>query len=438
MSKKNIQWLYRELPELIRKGVLSAQSAEQLRQYYGNVENRSGRSIALILFGILGALLIGSGVILLLAHNWNDLSRPVRTVLALAPLIMAQLMAGWTIRRREESVAWREGSATFLTLMVGASIALVSQSYHIAGDMANFLLSWMLLSVPLVYLLRASLPALLYLAGITAWTGYAQNQGGHAVLFWPMVALIAPHICQAGKKDLYAIRPILLSWAISFCLCVAAGITLEKVLPGLWIVLYGGLFAVLYLIGGLWFREAPTFWRRPFQSVGTAGIVGLSLLLTFKWPWMNIGWAYYRAEGGFPGFAELPEYFITGILLIVAVYLLVACVRRGTIAALLFGMTPWLTVIGYLLSGFGASIVFPMILFNFYLFMLGVGTMVIGIRSGFIGVVNGGMFILVLLILARFFDSTLGFVVRGTVFIIIGIGFLTINLLLIRRRGLVP
>jgi len=56
--------------------------------------------------------------------------------------------------------------------MVGAAIALVSQTYNISGDRADFILTWMLLIVPLVYLMAATIPAVIYVAGISTWSCY--------------------------------------------------------------------------------------------------------------------------------------------------------------------------------------------------------------------------------------------------------------------------
>ena len=44
-------------------------------------------------FGILGAVLIGGGIILLLAHNWEQLGRPARVAVAFAPLVLSQALA---------------------------------------------------------------------------------------------------------------------------------------------------------------------------------------------------------------------------------------------------------------------------------------------------------------------------------------------------------
>jgi hypothetical protein len=85
----------------------------------------------------------------------------------------------------------------------------------------------MLLSVPLVYLLSATAPAILYLWGITACAGVRQYEAGHALFFWPLAALIVPHFLQAVKENRYGIRAVWLAWGISLSLCVATGIVLE-------------------------------------------------------------------------------------------------------------------------------------------------------------------------------------------------------------------
>ncbi|MGH7453602.1 MAG: DUF2157 domain-containing protein, partial [bacterium] len=207
-NSKHIQWLYRELPALVNDGVITGEIAEKLRAYYGDIKEGSKSRIALIIFGVLGALLVGSGIILLLAHNWDELSRATRTVLSFAPLLIGQALVGWTLLKKRESIAWREGATTFLMLAIGASISLIGQTYHISGDLGKFLLTWMLLSIPLVYLLSATAPAMLYLWGITAWAGVRQYEAGHALFFWPLAALVVPYFLQAVKENRYGIRAV--------------------------------------------------------------------------------------------------------------------------------------------------------------------------------------------------------------------------------------
>ena len=73
MNQKAIRWLYDELPRLVAQGVLTPDTETRLRAHYGPLEAPRPARLAVIVFGVLGALLIGAGVILVLAHNWEDL-----------------------------------------------------------------------------------------------------------------------------------------------------------------------------------------------------------------------------------------------------------------------------------------------------------------------------------------------------------------------------
>ena len=73
-------------------------------------------------------------------------------------------------------------------LAIGASIALISQTYNIHGDLVNFLLIWVVLAAPVMYLSKSSMSFFLYLGGIIWWASMAQNDGRHAAWFWLLLA----------------------------------------------------------------------------------------------------------------------------------------------------------------------------------------------------------------------------------------------------------
>ncbi|MGB1243469.1 MAG: hypothetical protein ACPG49_13155, partial [Chitinophagales bacterium] len=50
-----------------------------------------------------------------------------------------------------------------------------------------------------------------------------------------------------------------------------------------------------------------------------------------------------------------------------------------------------------------------------------------------VALVNAGTFFLATLLIVRFFDSNLDFLLKGVAFVVIGIGFLTTNYLLTKR-----
>ena len=436
---RGIRWLYGELPGLVGEGVLPPEVAERVRKHYGEPGEPAGAArVALTLSALLGAVLIGGGVILLLAHNWEGLSRPTRTILSLAPLVLAQALAGWCIWRGKDTAPWREGAGTLLGLAVGASIALVSQTYHIPGDFGDFLLAWMLLAVPVVYLLDATLPAALYLVGAVSWAGYIRSERGWPQLFFLLAAVVIPHLWRLWRENRYGQGAIWLSWVMALCVICALGFCLEGALAGIWIVAYSGLFALLYAVGRMWFGEAPSAWQRPFHSAGAMGVAILSFLLTYRWPWEEVGWNHSHRM--IHGSAAWIDYTLASALTIASVAFLAKSLRRREVLAALVGAAPAVAVAGYVLAaGMDASRT-SMLLYNLYVFVLGVATAVSGVRCGRMGTVNAGMLVLAVLIAARFFDSDLPFLVRGLAFIAVGAGFLATNVILLarRRKGVAP
>jgi len=433
MNKQALRWLYAELPTLVSAGVVPPEVAERIRKHYGDVEAREiGRRWLIVLFAIIGAALIGGGIILLLAHNWEELSRPVRAAISLTPLLLSQALAAWVLWKHSDNTAWREGVGTSWTLAIGIAIALIAQTYNLGGTFPDFMLAWTMLALPVAYLLRATLPALLYLIGATIWSGSVLNEGSKSLWFWPMVALALPYLWVTARENRYHPQPLLVCWVLSIVGAIGAGFGAHRFLDEFswWIVLYGGLFATWWLVGVRWFGEATSIWQRPFQIVGGLGLWVLSLVLTFSDPWGDV--ARYVWWGDLQG---NPAEWITAMVWpVAAIVLWVAAWRRCEPVELLLGAMPVLAAIGQTMA-FHNMEVAAAVLFNVYVLAVAVGLIAIGVKAQRLGIINAGMLLLSALILCRFFDADLGFVARGIAFILIGIGFLVTNLVLIRRKG---
>lgn len=433
MSRRNIKWLHGELPKLVSRGVLAPGDAQKLKSYYGEWDESGATKMALAVFGVLGAILISAGIILLLAKNWEELTRPMRTVIALIPLVTGQLLSAFALIKRNGSTAWREGTASFLSISIGAAISLVGQTYNLSGDNQSFVLLWMLLIVPLVYLMDVTVPGLFYMAGITAWAGIAQQEGSHALLFWVLLGLLVPYVIIKFKRNPFANHSVFLGWSLAVTLCIAIGITLEKVLPGLWIIVYSSYFSVLYLGGSLWYRDAPALWQSPFRTVGAAGILVMSYMFTYEWPWNGIGWNQYRHKAGYHEWVGYFDYIIAACFVAAALYLIYKNIRKNRGIPTVFGFSYIIAIVSYIAaSALDEGI--ALVLFNLYLLILGIWIVVEGVKKCQLGTTNGGMLIIALLAVLRFFDSDLGFAQRGIAFILVGIGFLVMNVLIIKRR----
>ena len=431
-------WLHGELPGCVKDGALTEDAAQLLRARYPlaadaeAVLQRQARSThwAMVLFGILGAVLIGGGIILLLAHNWDQLGRPARGAVAFAPLVLSQALAFWMLWTDRGTTVWRETVGTFLALMVGACIALISQTYNLGGDFAEFMLVWTLLSLPVAYLLRATLPAIWFCTATVIWGFNMEwDQRGSSLWFWPLLALVLPLWWIMGRQNRYHPRPVLLGWAIAGAGCFGVAFSTARGWGGHhWMLAYAGWYAFLYLAGRRWFPEGRTIWHRPLQFIGVIGAATLALVLTFDGAWRELGEYLVRPQP-----LSLLAVFLWPAL---AALLWLESLWRRDIPAAVVGAFPGLVAVAMTLPPGSAGSV--QALFNFYVFATGVALLVLGVRRHQLGTVNGGMLILSALVLCRFFDSDLGFVLRGVVFIALGAGFLIANFLLLRRKRAAP
>ena len=434
MRRLSTRWLLAELPKLEAAGVIDEATSGRLRDHYSEQSSGLGGRLVMAIFAVFGGLLIGGGVILLLAHNWDAFDRGTRAAIALAPLVTVQVLVGWVLYKRFESTAWREGSATLLTLIVAASVALVDQTSHTGGDLESFLWRWALLLAPLPWLLNSTAVAMLFLASLTWWAGAARVECSQVLIMWPLALAVVPHLVQLMRSSRHGLRAANLQWAIAIFLCVAAGVGLQHRVPGLWIVIYVGLFALMIVLGAANRSGEEGLWRRPFGAVGVFGSILLWLILSFDEVWTNIGWDHIHSSEKFHELVWWVDVgFAIGLPLAAIAVMAFLLDRSRDRLALLWGRSVPLIAVGWPLVAQTDSKWIGMVAFTLLLFVVGVVTLAEGVRRQSLGTVNLGMLVVATLVVVRFFDSGFGFILKGFAFILVGIGFLVANVLLSRR-----
>lgn len=430
---KNVEWLYRELPGLVEIGVVSDETAGKIRAHYGELkDNRSW--VALMVFGVLGAVLIGLGVISLIAHNWEQWSRATRAVICFSVLGLSQLLALWVLVKRPLSGAWKEGSAVFLSLMVGACISLVGQTYNIPGDIEDLVFIWMLLIVPLVYIFDSALTAAIFVAGVTSWGGCVYQEHLKALWVWPFLALAIPHFIRIIKNENYKIRCAILSFVLAISGIFCSVMTLGKTWSGEWIIILSSLAALYYALGTKSWDSQVKGWQRPLSVIGGLGVFVMMYLLTYKGIWKDMVYSsyFYNSYSLIP-FAEFLDHGFVFLLTGTTLIFNFEYFRDNDHKKITFGLLPLFVLMGFALgpqlAGMTAWV------FNIYMLATSLVWIMTGIKKENIGTVNGGMLMLALLIITRFFDSDLGFVIKGLVFIIVGAGFLGGNFYMLRKKS---
>lgn len=426
MNQKAVKWLYEQLPELVKKEIIPAESADLIQSYYGPVNKSFGNRTLLTMFGIVGVILIGLGITLILAHNWEQLSRMTRTFIVISKLLIAQILAGAIIWFKKDDALWTESTSTFLMIIIGSSIALIGQTYHIADDFSNFMLTWMLLSIPLVYLMKVTIPALLYLIGITTWAVSGDFGDINKHLIWVLLALNGPYYWKLIKVNPYANSPVLISWVLTPCFYICFGKVFSIQLQHLSMLIYVTLFAATYFIGLIWFDGPVKTWKKPFKAIGLTGCIGISFLLTSKQGWYYIGHGFNNIEKS--------EYLLLFSLLVLVIILSIILVSKKSLKNLLYGGVPIVAGVGLLLVYFDLSGINSTVLMNGYTLLLSVTLIRRGAREKSLGMLNIGMLMITILIIMRFFDSNFSFIVRGLTFVIIGSCFLVTNWIMVRRK----
>ncbi len=425
MNQRNaIEWILGEVEGLVASGVIPPECGEALRRHYGERlagTDTTGRTVVL---SVIGAALIGAGVILLVAHNWDALGRPARTVLSMLPLLVSGALSIFAAWRRSGSVAWRESTGVAQSAGVAASIALVSQTYHVVGDLGDFLFTWLILILPLPYLLRAICPALIYLGGIAVWAGCrasAAGVSGGAPGYWLFLAALVPFFVSVVRENRLGRST---AWLASVGVISAAfGLGFSDP-DGAWIPAFAGFSGVVYLAGALGFPERR---YHPVRLLGAAGIAGLTFALAFKplWSDLHLRWPGIFTAGGAAALA-LP---------CVAFALESWPFRNKADFNRVAAAFPVLTAVVFIFCQDPSRALFAVLVMNFYGFLLALATAFRGLRERAALTLNAGLILFAALLLARFMDSEFGILERAVAFIFSGALILGANLWMLRGKG---
>ena len=427
----------KDIPELLKAGVITKEIAHKIKEHYkkSTVESKPppvSNYKLLVVFGILGAILVGLGVILIIAHNWDELSRATKTFLAFLPLILGQGLCLFTLLKKANSMAWVESCSTFLFLAVGACISMISQIYNISGDGSSFILTWVLLCLPICYIMKSSMASILYLIGINYFvsiTGLLKNPHPKTYLFWPLLIAVFPYYYKLYKNYPIGNFAGLHNWIIPFSIFFGLNTILFKSsIEHFILIAYFGLSGLYYMIGNSSnFKDIKVKSNGPLV-LGSAGTIILLFSLSFDRFWLDL----LRESFDINEMIYEVSFYITvliGLLniLIFTYRLKNRSVNKIRIAEIVFP----LFIAIYIIGTFHITAVF---LINILIFVIGILTVREGTKKDHLGVLNYGLLIICSLIICRFFDTDLSFVLRGILFVLIGLGFLIANYWMVKIK----
>ena len=417
MSKET-RWLLSEIERWTADEIISPEQADRLRQRYAAPVD--GPPWGLLVFASAGALVIGLGVILLFAYNWNEIPKWGKLALIFAAIVGAH--AGGLACYRRSGWQKRLGEALLLlgTLFYGAGIWLIAQIYHIDEHYPNGFLLWALGALVMAWIIQSMPHALLATVLLAIW-------GGSEVFHFNEANLWALVLLAFGLVPLCWIRQSAL--LLAFVLAAVELILIANVAN------YGGsshAFATSLALGVMLVAAARlTSMIRPSFSAGAVvmacfgfgGFFVCAYLLSFHDAADDLlNWARHRSAQ--PGLATLHAW--TMFALATGAWACTAwqAVARQSRIAIEEWLLPIALVYAYGLAALGAgrSVHGGFIATTFNVILLGIAVMWMwrGCNESRLRPTVIGSLLLAAVVLARYFDLFQSLAARGLAFILLG------------------
>ena len=413
-----------DIKELVDKQVISQDVAISIENYY-NSKRVDAPNRLFTVFAVLGSTLVGLGIILILAHNWDDFSRSIKTFFAFAPLIIGQLIVGYTILKKK-SATWKEASGVFLFFVVGASMALVSQIYNIPGNFSSYMLTWILLCAPLIYLLKSNALVILHIVFATNYAcAFGYFDGNDTPwLYLLLLAILVPHYYQLLKDKKAHNFTSIFNWLLPLSVIIVLGTFVNKS-GEFGFLMYVILFGLFYNIGKLPFLDNQKLRRNGYLVLGSLGTIYMLMLTSFEWLWKDI----LKHDIVF----NSQEFYVSITLFLLVLGVLIYSYSKKTIQN--FNLFQYVFILFTIIFFIGMSGNFiSIVLINLLILALGIIAIKIGADKFHFGILNYGLLIITALIVCRFFDTNMSFVIRGLLFVSVGVGFFLTNYMMLKKQ----
>ncbi len=323
------------------------------------------------------------------------------------PLAAAFCLSLFTLVRGRGR-GWRECSAIGTACGAAVAVALLSQVYHVGGNFREFMMLTLSFALPLIYIFdSAALSGIYCLAMFTQISGHVMPAPAFC-LFWAPAPMILFHLTRDNDPCRTVTRYLSVAYVLFGTLALGGGRPLAVFTST----------ALLFLCGMRIYERGESMWRNPWSLFS---FVCMTVLL-------GIG----GCGGNFPVFGgevSVTQYVLfEGVLLCAFAAILAADIAAKRLNAermLLAGAI----IAGARAEADGGAVVFM----NVLLALFGFALVVNGWRRRSALTFNGGLVMASTLLLCRFFDSSFGALPRSAMLILLGAGFLVLNVILARR-----
>jgi uncharacterized membrane protein len=385
-----------ELTRWQSDGIITAEQGQAIRDRYSasEIAPRSQRVQGRLVTGLsaIGAVLVGLGIILFFAANWDGIDRTPKLAIILGVIIFGHGLGYYLRYHRGYD---RVGSAMVLMacIIYGAGVHLVGQVYNVDVNDPRLMLFWFLGVLPLVYIVKSQPIQFLGVALFLAAIGFRTPDWidgvdmGEAVLGASLFLILGLMLLAVGrmKEEINFLRP----YSEVFQL-----VGMITALAAIFVLTFSDVFDSFD--DGLYIQGDTEMGFRVL--IVAAGV--LTLALVFATAWLN-----RRNEG---------KFTLSGL--------------EGVAIAILLASA-------YVVIGANTgSEAFYTILFNALLALTLLGVLVSGYMRGKESWVNIGLLFIGINIIARYFEYSWDLLDRSLIFVAAGVILLLGGYLVERAR----
>lgn len=416
------------LDELVKDQIIDQETAERIQAYYKSEDQSSSASSMIRIVSIIGVVLIGLGLMLIIAYNWDSMAKSLRLVVALLPLGIAQALGAFTLWTSKDRT-WKESSALSILFGIGIAMTLITQIYQMDGSLQDFLKWWILLSIPLLYIFDSGSTSLAVWIGIGWYLMAGSWNRETTTIILPLIFMMSSSIYyyfNGFTKDktvtwywhhwVIPIVGIIYLFSLGSSMC-------ERLIPVYFLIL-----ALLFIHIGQRIDFMNQSWMNGYQIIGPLGIWIIAFILSFKFFWST------NENRPLIKCIEESSWILPCISCLVFISLLFYFFRRPSPSSSL--KQPLFMGLSLILLSLTGHALGTMSQFFINLMLLvSIAWMIYhGVQTERFMHLNLGLLALAVWITCRFFETNISFAWRGVIFITLGVLCFSLNYLLIKRK----
>lgn len=411
------EWLINEVERWQDDSIIDKEAGEKIKKQYELYRSFSP-NIFTILFAILGATLIAVGGGIAAFYSWGKMTGIGKLIVSVLPLIISYIVSIYTLLFKSDNKIWKESSAFLNVVSMFLALGVIVLTFRFNMTFSEYLLISSILTIPVLYIMQAVSPLIIYYVAILMW-GSLNISFGNApillVLFLLGVGLIAFNIRTFNKSLKYHVT-------------LSALIGLPFML--LFVKMLNGDFVIASLLYSTIMFAARDVKRHYFPLKSIAILTNIFTIIC-----MTTSHAWISADGKFGG---ILLGILTGLILLASLALEVFNTKDNNYEFSYLLILMGLTIIRYIWGCIHSNE------FIFQMIFMGIGILVatlialafvlLGKSKKRMSIAIIGFAILGITILIKVFETNLFFLGRVIGFLAIGIICLVLVIILSNKR----